>query len=551
MKNLSELNPVYKFMQGKEIISSTPLASIIFNMTGSGTQFTAEEVSKHSSPESLWIIIDGAVYDVTEWQKKHPGGKKMLQKVGGKDASKQFHKYHDVGVVLKKYGDKFKIGTLAKSDVNMNQSAAMAITPQDVPFGDPAWAQGYSSPFYTKSHALFRDRLREYVNANLMPYVDEWDQAGKIPEEVYQNFGKAGYLAYACPAYEFPSSYIDNKHADIVPTKSFDKFHQNIIVEELCRPASCGLLWFLIEGLAIGLPPVINHGSPELRRSIVPAVLSGKKRICLAITEPRGGSDVANLETTAERQGDFYIVNGIKKFITNGLWADYFSVAVRTGGKGGQGVSMLLIERNTPGVSTSAIKVQGVKGSGTAFVEFDDVKVPVSNLLGKENQGFKVIMSNFNHERLGFVTQAQRFSRVCLEEALKYSQQRETFGQPLIGHPVIRNKLAQMASRIEAVSAWQDSLTYQVQTMRGSDALLGGPVGGAKAYATQVFEYCAREASQILGGISYQVGGRGAKVERLYRDVRALAIPGGSEEILLDLMIRQSVRSFEKIQANL
>lgn len=521
-------------------------------MTGQSQQFSIEEVSGHSSPESLWIIIDGAVYDVTEWQKKHPGGKKMLQKVGGKDATKQFHKYHDVSNVLKKYGEQFKIGTIKKPDLDTNQSAATTTLSADaVPFGDPAWSQGYSSPFYTESHVLFRDRLRKYVEENLMPYIDEWEQAGQIPEHVYEKFGQAGYLAFACPAFEFPTSYVSNKHADIVPTKKFDKFHQNIMVEELCRPASCGLLWFMIEGLAIGLPPVVNHGSEELRRRIVPAVLSGKKRICLAITEPRGGSDVATLETSAVRQGDFYVVNGIKKFITNGLWADYFSVAVRTGGPGGQGVSMLLIERNMHGVSTLPIKVQGVKGSGTAFVEFDDVKVPVSNLLGKENQGFKVIMSNFNHERLGFVVQAQRFSRVCLEEALKYSQKRETFGQPLIGHAVIRNKLAQMASRIEAVSAWQDSLTYQVQNMKGSDAILGGPVGGAKAFSTQVFEYCAREASQIMGGISYQVGGRGGKVERLYRDVRALAIPGGSEEILLDLMIRQSIRSFQKLQANL
>lgn len=230
------------------------------------------------------------------------------------------------------------------------------------------------------------------------------------------------------------------------------------------------------------------------------------------------------------------------------------------------GVSVLLIERAHEGVSTRRMDCQGVWSSGTTYVTFEDVKVPVENLIGKENQGFKVIMTNLfvsplsptplaafnpvlthpnsNHERIGIIIQCIRFSRVCYEESMKYAHKRRTFGVKLIEHPVIRLKLAHMARQIEASYAWMESLIYQCQKMNETEAMLklGGAIAGLKAQSTTTFEFCAREASQIFGGLSYSRGGQGAKVERLYRDVRAYAIPGGSEEIMLDLSIRQSLR---------
>jgi len=163
---------------------------------------------------------------------------------------------------------------------------------------------------------------------------------------------------------------------------------------------------------------------------------------------------------------------------------------------------------------------------------------------GKENRGFNVIMTNFNHERIGIIIQALRFARVCYEESVKYASKRETFGQKLIAHAIIRNKLAQMAGRIEACHAWLETLVFQAHSMDETEAMLklGGAIAGLKAQATQTFEFAAREASQIFGGLSYSRGGQGAKIERLYRDVRAYAIPGGSEEIMLDLSIRQSMK---------
>jgi alkylation response protein AidB-like acyl-CoA dehydrogenase len=210
------------------------------------------------------------------------------------------------------------------------------------------------------------------------------------------------------------------------------------------------------------------------------------------------------------------------------------------------GLSVLCIER-TKGVTTRKMDCQGVLTSGTTFVSFDDVKVPVENLIGSENGGFRVIMANFNHERVGIIIQCVRFARVCYEEAMKYAHKRKTFGKRLIDHPVIRMKFAHMARQIEATWAWLEALFWQCTKMDEDEAMLklGGAIAGLKAQSTTTFEFCAREASQIFGGLSYTRGGQAGKVERLYRDVRAYAIPGGSEEIMLDLSIRQALKVHE------
>ena len=217
------------------------------------------------------------------------------------------------------------------------------------------------------------------------------------------------------------------------------------------------------------------------------------------------------------------------------------------------GLSVLLIERSAGGVSTRKMDCQGVWSSGTTYVTFEDVKVPVGNMIGKENGGFRVIMTNFNHERVGIIIQCIRFARVCYEESIKFAHKRKTFGKRLIDHPVIRLKLAHMVRQIEASWAWLEAVMYQCQMMGETEAMLklGGAIAGLKAQSTTTFEFCAREASQIFGGLSYTRGGQGGKVERLYRDVRAYAIPGGSEEIMLDLSIRQALKVHEFLGAKL
>ena len=356
--------------------------------------------------------------------------------------------------------------------------------------------------------------------------------------------GERGYLAGLLGTH-YQSEYSKNTVAS-VPADKWDLFHELIITDELSAAASGGFVWNVIGGFGIGCPPLVKFGQKKLVDRILPGILSGDKRICLAITEPDAGSDVANLtcEAKLSEDGKHFIVNGEKKWITNGIWCDYFTTAVRTGGPGMNGVSLLLIERDMGGVSTRRMDCQGVWSSGTTYITFEDVKVPVENVLGKKDKGFRVIMTNFNHERIGIIIQCLRFSRVCYSESVAYASKRRTFGKKLIEHPVIRLKLAHMARQIEASYNWLENLIYQCEKMGETEAMLklGGAIASLKAQATVTFEFCAREASQIFGGLSYSRGGQGGKVERLYRDVRAYAIPGGSEEIMLDLSIRQSMR---------
>ena len=298
-----------------------------------------------------------------------------------------------------------------------------------------------------------------------MPYCFKWDEEKQIPKELFLKAAKAGILQGICGN---PwSKYAERGPVGNINPDEFDGFHEMIICDELSRCGSGGVLWGLIGGLGIGLPPVTHFASEELKKRVVPDCLNGRKNICLAVTEPYAGSDVANLRTEAKKSpcGKFFTVNGEKKWITNGVFADYFTVAVRTGGPGMNGLSLLLIERSMPGVSTRQMLCSGVWASGTSYITFEDVKVPVENLIGQENKGFKCIMYNFNHERMGIVIQANRFARVCFEDAMKYAHKRETFGKKLIDHAVIRNKLAHMARKIEATHAWMESLIYQTQKM--------------------------------------------------------------------------------------
>jgi alkylation response protein AidB-like acyl-CoA dehydrogenase len=538
-------------------------------------RFSAAEVASHKTPDSLYIIVDEDVYDVTKFADEHPGGKKILQRVAGKDASKQFWKYHNEGI-LKKYKKTLQVGSLdtkaapptppatppqvekevikPKAEPGVIAAApgpdakeeAEALDPFGdlIPYADPSWYQSHHSPYFNQTHADLRAEVRQWVDEEIMPNVTEWDEAKKVPDHIYKQMAERGYLAGMLGVH-YPV-HLTKHRVKSVPPEKWDLFHEMLLTDEISRAGSGGLVWNLIGGFGIGCPPVVKFGKKELVNRILPEILNGDKRICLAITEPDAGSDVANLtcEAKLSEDGKHYIVNGEKKWITNGIWSDYFTVAVRTGGPGMTGVSLLLIERSFGGVSTRKMDCQGVWSSGTTYITFEDVKVPVENLIGKENQGFKVIMTNFNHERIGIIIQCLRFSRVCYEESMKYAHKRRTFGKKLIDHPVIRLKLAHMARQIEASYNWLENVIYQCDKMGEMEAMLklGGAIASLKAQSTVTFEFCAREASQIFGGLSYSRGGQGAKVERLYRDVRAYAIPGGSEEIMLDLSIRQALR---------
>lgn len=508
---------------------------------------TMKEVERHNTEQDCWVIIGDGVYDLTKFMKFHPGGISAISRYAGTEVTQDFQMLHPDGT-LAKY-KKLRIGTIQGAKMVMEKPIQdrKGLYGDQIPFGDPNWYQGWNSPYYNDSHRVYRKEVRAFVEKEISPYVHRWDEKKKIPANVLKKCSRFLPSAVGPP---WPVEYAGNTMPGGIPASEFDTFHELIFVDEFCRAGSGGLVWGLFAGLTIGLPPVLHFGPKAMRDRVIPQCFSGEKVICLAITEPWAGSDVANMRATAVKteDGKHYIVNGEKKWITNGVFADYFTTAVRTGGKGMNGISLLLIEKGMPGLECKQMNCGGVWSSGTTYVTMHNVKVPVENLIGVENQGFKAIMYNFNHERWWFIAQATRYSRVLLEESFKFANRRSTFGKRLIDQPVIRAKLGEMARQVEATHAWLESLTFQMNTMTKKESIsLAGPIALAKVQSTKTMEYCAREAVQIFGGTGYTRGGLGDKVERLYRDQRSLAIPGGSEEIMIDLGIRQAIKRAAKL----
>lgn len=376
------------------------------------------------------------------------------------------------------------------------------------------------SPHWTSEHEVWRKTVRAFVDKEVAPFVNEWDEAGGFPRALHGKAAEAGLLGLG-----YPETYGG-------VSEGVDVFHSLIASEELARAGSGGLIAGLMTH-NIGLPPVMALGAADLKARIAPPVLAGEKLIALCVTEPSGGSDVANIRTRARRDGETYIVDGEKTYITSGCRADYLTVAVRTGGPGAGGLSFLLIDAASEGVTRARLDKMGWWMSDTAAIHFDGVRVPAENLIGVENGGFPGIVTNFNMERLGMAAQAIAFARVCIEDAARWALDRQTFGKPLSKHQTIRHKFAEMLRHAHASSALLDWCAWSVKSG-------GAPIAELsllKVQATRTMEFCAREAMQILGGAGFI---RGQRIERIYREVRVMAIGGGSEEIMLDLAARQS-----------
>lgn len=370
---------------------------------------------------------------------------------------------------------------------------------------------------------LMLEQVRRFAQTEVAPHLEDWEAAGEFPRSLYKRWADLGWLAMGYP---------EELGGIAAPWTLRNAFG----VAAARYTASGGLLASLGSN-SIGLPPIVNYGSAALKQAIVPSVLAGEKIAALGITEPGGGSDVANLRTTARREGDHYIINGEKTFITSGMRFDWISLAVRTDAdnKGAGGISMIAVPGDAPGLSRTKLHKMGWHCSDTASLHFDNVRVPVANLLGEENKGFKIIMTNFNGERLGMSATAIGMAEACYDEALAWARERKTFGQPLTSHQVLRHKLVDMRMRIEASRAWLDKLSVQADAGQTGAAWVA-EVCMLKNQSTQTMQFCADQGVQILGGMGYM---RGSACERVYREVKVMTIGGGAEEIMKELAARQ------------
>ena len=383
-------------------------------------------------------------------------------------------------------------------------------------------APGKENLFYNESHHAWREELKKFVAKEIAPFVEEWEEAGEFPRELYKKAGDFGLLGMGYPE-QYGGTF-----------EGIDIFHGIVTSEELAQ-GSGGIAASLLS-LNISLPLILALGTEEQKEKYITPVIAGDKIACLGVTEPSGGSDVAGIKTKAIRDGSDYILNGSKMFITSGMRADYYVIACRTGGPGTSGISAIVVEKGTPGFTQTPLKKMGWLASDTAVLYFDDCRVPAENLIGGENSGWAGIMSNFSQERLGLAAGMNAYSQICIDESVAWARDRMTFGKPLIENQVIRHKLSEMSRMVNATKAYMELLTWRVMNGEKPTADLSL----LKVQASKTMEYCAREAMQILGGAGYLRANSGpGKVERIYREVRVNAIGGGSEELMLDLAAKQ------------
>jgi acyl-CoA dehydrogenase len=373
--------------------------------------------------------------------------------------------------------------------------------------------------YFTEEHQIFRTSIRKFVEKEIKPHIDHWEDEELFPVELYKKAADAGFLGL-----EYPEAYGGSP---------CDKFMNIAYTEEMIRAGSVGLVAGL-GSYSIAMPPVLSMGTEKQKQKFLVSVLKGEKISALGITEPNAGSDVANIRTRAVRNGDHYIVNGSKTFITSGCRAHFITTAVRTGGAGYKGVSLLMIDSSTPGFTVAKkIRKMGWNASDTAELSFVDCRVPVENMLGGEGQGFVGIMINFQNERLALAVMAHAVAELALEESIKYAKTREAFGRTLSGFQVTRHKLVDMATKVEVAKQFNYRVAAKMQA--GQDAIRD--VSMAKNFACEVCDKVVYDAVQIHGGYGYA---REYLVERLYRDSRILGIGGGTTEIMKEIISKVS-----------
>lgn len=372
----------------------------------------------------------------------------------------------------------------------------------------------------TPERRQLRNTVRSFVEHDIAPQLNRWEADGEIPRDLHRKAADLGLLGAGFP------EEVGGVGGDLVDAV--------VICEEMHQAGASGGLFASLFTCGIALPHLIAAGDPEHIAKWVRPTLAGEKIGSLAITEPGGGSDVGHLRTKAVRDGDHYVVNGSKTYITSGCRADFVVAAVRTGGEGAAGVSLLVVEKGTPGFEVSSkLDKMGWRASDTAELSFTDARVPVGNLVGTENSGFALIAQAFLTERIALAAQAYGSAQRCLDLTLQWVRDRETFGKPLIKRQSVQNTVTEMARKIDIARVYTRSL---VERSLESNEDFIAEVCFAKNTAVESGEWVANQAVQLFGGLGYM---RESEVERQYRDMRILGIGGGTTEILTGLAAKR------------
>lgn len=372
------------------------------------------------------------------------------------------------------------------------------------------------SLYFTEEHELFRQSVRQFVQKEILPYANQWEKDEKIPRELFAKMGEQGFLGI--------------NHEEAYGGSKADIFYTCAYLEELAKSGYAGVCAAVSVHQYMATNHLAEAGSPELKERFLRPSIEGKKVGAIAITEPFGGSDVQAMRTTARKEGDYYIINGSKTFITNGHFCDFVVVACKTDANAGiNGISLIIIERDTPGFTSTQLKKIGWHSSDTGELAFDNVKVPASNLVGKEGMGFFYIMESFQIERLVAGIIGIGGGEQCLEETLKYMNEREAFGRQIKKFQVLRHEIVQLFTELEAGK----QMTYNACWLVQNGEVPVKETSMVKLYMTELGNKIVDKCLQMFGGYGYM---EDFPIARAYRDARVGTIVGGTTQIMREIL---------------
>ncbi len=377
------------------------------------------------------------------------------------------------------------------------------------------------SRYFTEEHEVFRDSFREFLQKEVVPHIDKWEETGTIERFIWKKFGEMGYFGLS-----YPEEY---------GGLNLDIFYMVIFLEELQKINSGGFAAAMWAHVYLAMTHLNKEGDDRIKREYLTPSIDGDKIGCLCITEPFGGSDVAGMRTTAVKEGDHYIINGSKTFITNGVYSDYLIIAAKTDPESKHaGMSIFVIDRETPGVSATKLDKLGWRASDTGEIAFDNVKVPASNLMGEEGKGFPYIMQHFALERLIMGINAHARAEYAVDYAIQYMSERQAFGKTLDKFQALRHKIAEMASEVEICKEFN----YSIAERMDKGGYVVKEASMSKLLSTKIADQVIYDALQLLGGYGYM---EEYPMARLLRDSRLGPIGGGTSEILKEIIAKMVI----------